>query len=297
MKATVYILSFLFLSITIKGNTIKGFVLDEETKKGIYNVEVLLVDWTTEINTSNFKTYTTKTNEKGEFFFKFDKSITFGIAFYSKNYLPKKIHNLDSIKELNISLVKCSPKNSAKLFNLNNLPNESIISPYISISYKSFNNTINYSYPFYVGYDLKNNKKCKDTSTADLLILSTNDSTLDILKSHKKGGVVPIYNDNRPRTLLFFEQLIAPEFGYKQTHILNGDEIGFFVKTKEGFFAKIILNEGRHSSTERDIKGRELEKDFILAFEYIYQKNGSNDLTYCPENFNLANYLIWNTIE
>jgi hypothetical protein len=47
--------------------SLTGYARDEETKKGIYNVEVLLVDWTTEINTSNFKTYTTKTNEKGNF--------------------------------------------------------------------------------------------------------------------------------------------------------------------------------------------------------------------------------------
>ena len=84
-----------------------------------------------------------------------------------------------------------------------------------------------------------------------------------------------------------YEKTSAPTAGYKKEYSLNGQEEGFFILCRDGkTYAKIVLEK---TNTNDIIPEGE---DFGKFFSYLYQANGSRDLSFPKTDINLKNFLI-----
>ncbi len=279
---------------TSQAKILYGIVKHSINFTGIPNVEVLLVNWTSGIQSNKYEKKYTKTDNNGNFQFEIDSTQMYGLAFFTKNFLPKKIKSVDIDSIQNINLTECEYSKSLKIYPLKE---ETITQPntYIGLKFKSLNYKINYSNTFLIGYDITKKKQCYDAYNSDIYISSKNDTTLDFIKTSEKGGLIPIYS-NDSSSHLFFDKNIAPEDGYISSFELTGKEIGFFIKDKKGNYSKLILTSGQYSSSVNDIKNRPVEQEFFIPFDLICQENGTRNLTYCIQKLNLESYLIYDEI-
>lgn len=111
----------------------------------------------------------------------------------------------------------------------------------------------------------------KDTTEATVWL--QNDGYLVVQHG---GGIIPIFNTTKKQKQnLLYEYVEAPFNDYKQIHKITGQEGGYFIKTKENMYAKLILS-GSYETIGSDNGVIYTETGYII--KVIYQPDSSNIL-------------------
>lgn len=96
------------------------------------------------------------------------------------------------------------------------------------------------------GIIIESGKNTKDTTKATIWLKADR----KLLAMHG-SGIIPIFKDTE-RKSLFFTDTEAPLNGYMKEHKITGQEIGYFIKTKDKKFSKVILSSPYEKSIPRD---------------------------------------------
>jgi hypothetical protein len=135
-------------------------------------------------------------------------------------------------------------------------------------------------------FDLIKSKSTTDTTDADIWCRIPD--TLDqphVLVAAPEGGIIPVFDDEI-RGSFMYEKRQAPKYGYVKEYTAKGNEIGYFIRCRDGkTYAKIL-----ERYVDFDTIGNgSIEYD--IYFEYLYQPNGTRNFRYNsrPERHNLIN--------
>ncbi|NDV58956.1 hypothetical protein D0T85_12680 [Bacteroides sp. 519] len=232
-----------------------GAVIDRNNTP-ISNAEVTILCWKDlglirdEVNYSKKIYYT---DSKGKFSFKFDKGykLSIGIRAYSYDIEVMEIKSDENIKDFNIVL-----NNNSK------------------------NNTI-----YYRNRSLIREYKCQEKDCLEIIeegldiVEGKNGSDADIwitqgktISTKPAGGIIPILKEGQKN--LITNYLEAPSEGYVQEYKITGKEVGYFIKTNEHTYAKVILS----ALYEKNFnEGNCLEKGYVT--QIIYQPDSTRRLS------------------
>ena len=112
---------------------------------------------------------------------------------------------------------------------------------------------------------------------SDLVVwIESEDKNLEKLHicTNREYGILPIYN-SEIKSSIYWELIYAPTNGYKTRCDITGKEVGFFLKSKNGY-AKLILNNDIVSGTRPQENGYIRFKYY--SFDWIYNPI-DNDLS------------------
>ncbi len=99
------------------------------------------------------------------------------------------------------------------------------------------------------------------------------------LLAHEGGGIIPILKDTSKYALLYGNTK-APTSGYMQKYKITGQERGYFIKTLNDRYGKIIL--GYHyEKISPDDTGVCIEEGYLISV--IYQPDANNNLDVAPK--------------
>lgn len=239
-----------------------GILLDNN-KKPIPNGKIYCKIWKKALHSEEVSSdFFTSTDNNGKFFIdlKDAEHLDFVIEctgfypFVKKGYIPNFRNSIEVLlnkEEGSFSAISSFDKENKKL--KIGIEQEVSISGIKSISIKD---TILDS-PIIVWLESENDNLKK------LFICTTNSS-----------GIFPIY-DKEINGSIYWELIYAPIDGYKKKHTINGNEVGYFIKTEKGY-AKLILDNDISSGTRPHNDG--YIKFKYYSFDWIYNAY-SNDLS------------------
>lgn len=222
----LYLVSFLFLSCNINNNICiegSGIVCDTNNMP-IPNAQIVILCWKhlgwglmSEQEVSAEKVF--YTDSSGKFDFQFEEGFKLSIAVKAKNYniAVKQLSAREDHSNINLILTENVRNNCIMYKSRSILSGKECNGLPVERSFEGFN------------FDLgKNQNKVED---ADIWISN------DTLYTKPSGGVVPI----KSKANLITNYQEAPLEGYVSSHKITGKESGYFIKTDEDKFAKIIL--------------------------------------------------------
>ncbi len=289
---TLLTISFFTLTLTTscqdKQNIkVTGQVKDELTGEPIPNAEVVVLCWyMNNIEDASFRKETLITDKVGNFAIKFDKGHQVDVASQAVGFLPARKYTKLESNEINLDLkLKRDKKNETLISHLMTTADFIAVTgkatPFLKL--RTQNKKI-----LTFGFDFATLTSKVDTLNCDLWFKIESKPTT--LVTNKSGGIIPIML-NEIKSSLLYELQYAPATGYQKSYMLTGQEEGFIIKCRDGkTYAKIILIKGRidisgpiNGSTFRD-QGR--------YFSYLYQPNGTTDLTYPKTKIDLQDFLV-----
>ena len=128
------------------------------------------------------------------------------------------------------------------------------------------------------GINVVTGKNSVDTTEVTIWMQNENHLTVQ-----KGGGVIPILRDKQEQYLLS-DLVIAPSNDYQPTYKIIGQELGYFIKTNENMYAKLIL------SGSFEVVGPDYDEVGYSTI-VIYQPDTSNILD-VTQNIDLEQLLL-----
>ena len=263
---------------------VTGQVTDEAGNP-ISNAEVRVSCWYNhDIYDTSLDKNTTKTDNKGNFQVTFEKGYNVYIAVKSKDYEPMTASRDLAESEINIPIKLRKSKTNPTIIALTTTDLVEIEttekSPYLRIRIQGLdNNNLDFNNIKTFGFDFSTLTTNTDVTQCDFWFkIEKKEGQPKILQTNKNGGLIPIL-DSEIKSSLLYEKNVAPTNGYKSEYKLNGNEAGFFVLCKDGkTYAKIILDKSLIDISSPDGQGS-FYKEFGQRFRYLYQPNGTADLS------------------
>ena len=269
---------------------ITGQITEEATGKPINEAEVVVLCWyMNNIDDASFKKQTLKTDRNGNYKVTFDKGHQVDVASQARDFLPNRKYNKLEKSEIIVDLkLKKSQENKSLISFLSTdiITNEMTEkTPFLRIRIQ--NNKIT-TY----GFDFKSLTTKTDTAQCDLWFkVEKSEKQPTTIVTNKNGGIIPILS-NEIESSLFYEKVSAPTTGYNADYTLKGDEEGFFIKCRDGkTYAKVILEKATLDIGSPTGQG-DYYKELGKFFSYLYQPNGTTDLSYATASINLENFLV-----
>lgn len=142
------------------------------------------------------------------------------------------------------------------------------------------------------GFDFHSQKMTSDTLNCDIWYKVINKAQQPtVIVANRTGGIIPVYSSEIESSFAY-EKIIAPTRGYVYECKLKGNEEGFFVRCRDGkSYGKIIFEKSEIDSGRSDDKGG-WYKDLGKYFSYLYQPNGTTDLSFSTPEIDLEDFLV-----
>ena len=281
----------LFTSCQDRSNiVVTGQITEEATGKPIKEAEVVVLCWyMNSIDDASFKKQTLKTDKNGNYKVTFDKGHQVDVASQASDFLPNRKYNKLEKNEINVDLkLKKSKQNSTLISFLNTdiiMSETTEKTPFLRIRIQK-NKITTY------GFDFTSLTTKTDTAQCDLWFkVEKSEKQPTTIVTNQNGGIIPVLSGEIESSLLY-EKVSAPITGYKADYTLKGDEEGFFIKCRDGkTFAKVILEKATLDIGSPTGQG-DYYKELGKHFSYLYQPNGTTDLSYSTTQINLENFLV-----
>jgi hypothetical protein len=265
---------------------VTGQITDEETGSPIPNADIYASCWYHHnIDDASLDKKNIKTDSLGHFEVNFDKGYSVHLISKSPNYEPNQVSN--DLKEnqifITIKLKKAKANPTLISFTENSIINieNSDKDPFLRVRIQGLkNNQLDFNNIKTYGFDFSDQTVKTDISICDIWFgREKKEGRPTTLLTNPSGGLIPIF-EKEIKSSLLYEKNIAPTSGYKSAYKLTGDEVGFFVLCKDGkTYAKIILDRSLIDISSPDGQGS-FYKEYGQRFRYLYQPNGSTNLTY-----------------
>jgi hypothetical protein len=269
---------------------VTGQITDESSGKPIPEAEVVVLCWYMHnIDDASFKKQTLKTDKNGNYRVTFDKGHQVDVASQARDFLPNRKYNKLEKSEITVDLkLKKSQENSTLVSFLNTdiiMIETTEKTPFLR--HRIQNNKIT-TY----GFDFTSLTTKTDTAQCDLWFkVEKSEKQPTTIVTNRNGGIIPILSGDIESSLLY-EKVSAPTTGYKPDYTLKGDEEGFFIKYRDGkTYAKIILEKATMDVGSPMGQGT-YYKELGRYFSYLYQPNGTTDLSYSTTQINLEDFLV-----
>jgi uncharacterized pyridoxamine 5'-phosphate oxidase family protein len=277
-----------------KNIVVTGQVIDQLTNKPIPNAEVVVLCWYMNgIEEASFKKQTITTDINGKYNTHFQEGHQIDVASKAKDYNPYRSYNELSDNKINIDLklTKIESNPTLKtLFNNDNVQE----APFLRVRIYGDKNgkILDFNNVQTFGFDFKTLKITTDTTQADFWFKTEKkEGQPTIIMTNNNAGLIPITN-NQVKSSILFEMNIAPTSGYKSTYKLQDNDEGFFILCRDRkTYGKIILEKSSIDVSTPDGKGS-FFKEFGKNFSYLYQQNGTTNLTYSNPNIDLESFLV-----
>ena len=126
------------------------------------------------------------------------------------------------------------------------------------------------------GFDFLDGRNTSNLDSADIWVEINKSNDRIILNAAPEGGIFPV---SKLDSEDFFTSLTkAPESGYVRTHVLKGDEAGFFILCRNGInVAKMIPDKRVCVLSYPDNEGNRV-KETGIRFDYLFQPDLKNRL-------------------
>jgi hypothetical protein len=135
------------------------------------------------------------------------------------------------------------------------------------------------------GFDFLYGTNTPNLDSADVWVEINKANGRIVLNAAEKGGVFPV---NKSDSENFFTNLTrAPETGYLKSHVLTGNEAGFFVLCRNGVNVAKMVPENRVCVLTYEDKDGRTVKEKGIRFDYLFQPNLKNRL-YFPVSASAA---------
>lgn len=135
------------------------------------------------------------------------------------------------------------------------------------------------------GFDFLYGINTPNLDSADVWVEINKTNGRIILNAAEKGGIFPVSKSDSENFITNITR--APGEGYVKTHVLKGDEAGFFVLCRNGVNVAKMVPENRVCVlTYKDKEGHKV-KETGIRFDYLFQPNLKNRL-YFPVSASTA---------
>ena len=274
---------------------VTGKVVDEVTGRPISNADISASCWYhVNIDDASLSNDSAKTNAAGEFKINFEKGYAVNLVAKAANYDPVQVagdleKNVISFlikiprSKPNPTLISFIEKNSLNL-------DDDEKDPYLRVRFQGLKNRqLDFNNPTNYGFDFSTQTSKTETSNCDIWFgPEKKEGQPMTLVTNKSGGLIPIF-ESEVNSSLVYEKNVAPTSGYVPTYKLTGKELGFFVLCRDGkTYAKVIFDMGLIDTSSPDGKGS-FYKEFGRKFRYLYQPDGSTNLSYPNNDINRDN--------
>jgi hypothetical protein len=276
----------------IKNISVSGVVTDVASKKPLANCEVVLLCWR---SSTHAGLYVEKaviiTNEQGQFTARFEQGMRIDLAAKAAGYQIYTQENAAlTNRQVGFSVTLTKVINASPTI-VHSLDKSRFLehSQQPSIAIRDVYRQNRKLETIYFGINLKDGQTTSSKSEADIFgERDGSDLFPAILVASGNGGLLPIFREDLKKSIIY-EMTEAPAAGYITRYKLKGNEAGFFVKLRDGTYAKLILIPEKADSSVPYNGGYYLE--YSLSFYWIYESNGSKNLTVNP-NVDLEEYLL-----
>lgn len=282
-----------------KHNVVVSGTITTDSGAPIPDAEVVVLCWFMHgLDDASFKKQTLSTDKEGKYTARFNKGHQIDVASKAVGFQPgRRYHELkknNTVINLQLSPITSNPSLVALLnTDINSFADTDSV-PLIKVRIYSGEDkeTLDLDNIETYGFDMKTFTINKDTTECDFWFkIERKNEQPDIIRSHRDGGIIPVYIADINSTFLF-EKVIAPETGYVNQHLLDGSEEGFFVLCRDGrTFGKIILEKSINDSSSPDGKGG-WYMEFVRQFSCLYQPDGTTNLSYSQPDIDLEDFLV-----
>lgn len=274
---------------TVKNIHVEGLVTDSQSRKPIQGAKVIILSWKPsgfELDDIDYVKSEVITDKDGRFIATFERGLRLDIGVMADGYIIAR----SSLDELHNGTVNAS----LSLDRIDALHPETITTTMFEnlfVGLRDYFANHDLKRTIALGINLKEGKSTEKQSEFDVWAERDEKNGFpDILCTPKSGGLIPIFEKDIKRSVLF-EKYVAPSGGYLTHYKLLGNEAGFFVKSRDGeSYGKLILK-----PEKTDVEGRDeigVFKEYRIYFRVIYQPDGSPDLFTGVENVDLEQYLL-----
>lgn len=300
ISLTVVLLLLLLASCQDRRNiTLSGQLVDGATGAPIAHGEVVALCWYQHnFYETSYKKQALTADHEGRFEATFDQGHQVDIAAKAPGYQPWRKYTKLEDNELTVILeltrVTDNPTLVSVLTTDGSLSDGDAQDTFLRVRIPALENRqkLDFERAQTFGYSLSTSTSSSDTTQADLWFrIEAREGQPTTLATPHQGGLIPILRSEVESSLLF-EQSIAPTSGYVTTYELTGSEDGFFIRCRDGnTFGKLILEKSAISISSPDGQGGSYE-EFGKRFSYLYQPNGTTNLTYPNAEVDLENFLV-----
>jgi hypothetical protein len=268
---------------------VTGQITDEASGKPIQDAEVVVLCWYMHgIDDASFKKQTLKTDKNGNYKVTFNKGHQVDVASQSRGFLPNRRYNKLEKSEINVDLKLTKSRENSSLVSF---LNTDIVTTEITEKTPFLRIRIQNNKITTYGFDFTSLTTKTDTAQCDFWFKVESEKQPTTIVANKNGGIIPILSREIESSLLY-EKVSAPTTGYKAGYTLTDDVEGFFIKCRGGeTYAKIILEKATFDIGSPMGRGN-YQKELGKHFSYLYQPNGTTDLSYSATQINLEDFLV-----
>jgi hypothetical protein len=126
------------------------------------------------------------------------------------------------------------------------------------------------------GYDFLAGESTNRLEEADVWVEIVRNSNRLMLNTGENGGIFPVYQNDNDDFLTHVTK--APESGYANSHLLTGDEAGFFVLCRNGRHVAKMIPEKRICILNYSSGAGQRLKETGIRFDYLFQPDLENRL-------------------
>ncbi|MEJ1242077.1 hypothetical protein WBG78_28275 [Chryseolinea sp. T2] len=278
---------------------VKGLVTDEENGQPIPNAEVVVLCWYMHgIDEASFVKQSVKTDKFGSYYVEFDKGHEIEAAARITGFNPARSNReLDSRHvqiDLKLARINENPSLVSHL-TIDGLPGDDDY-PFLRIRIENSRNGNGWDMFGFetLGFDLMTQRANSDTLNCDLWFKPVHELVQPkVIVAHRGGGIIPVFTKDINSSFLF-ERPIAPADGYLHEYTLTGTEEGLFVLCRDGktfgkiIFEKVEIDQGWGAEMDESVYYRDIGK----SFSFLYQPNGTRDLSFSRSDIDLEDFLV-----
>lgn len=256
----------------------QGVVVDKSTRLPVSNARISAfttyqknIDETAEVNRDAIS------DEDGNFNLSFPKGFGLTVRTSAPGYLGGVDYKV--VKRSSISdtiFISSHPFNASLVVRLMNENSYSASVPFIRERQVSDNENNGKHDLVKWGFDFLTGQNTTIIDSADVWVEINKNNGNVILNASTGGGIFPVFNYSSDDFLTHVTR--APESGYVKSHLLTGEEAGFFVLCRNGEHVAKMIPENRISVlTFKDEAGSHV-KETGIRFDYLFQPDLKNRL-------------------
>lgn len=255
-----------------------GVVADKKTGDPVSDASVMVtstyqqnIDETTELSKS------ARSDQQGRFNIAFPRGFGLTVKTSAPGFLSGLEYKVVKRSTLHDTIyISPHPFNASLVVRLSDSESFSPSVPFIRESQISGKNKNGKSETLKWGFDFLTGHNTTNLDSADIWVDINKNSNRVVLNASAGGGIFPVYDESENGFITRITK--APESGYVKSHVVTGDEAGFFILCRNGtHVAKMIPDSRICVLSYKQGDGNQV-KETGIRFDYLFQPDLKNRL-------------------
>lgn len=253
-----------------------GVVADKRTGEPVSNANIIVIstyqqniDETAELSKS------VRSNQDGRFNLEFPRGFGLTVKTSAPGFLSGLEYMVIKQSTLDDTIyISPHPFNTSLVVRLSDAESFAPSVPFIRESQISGKSKNGKSETLKWGFDFLTGQNTTNLDSADIWVNINKNSNRVVLNATAGGGIFPVYNESEDGFITRITK--APDSGYLKSHVVTGDEAGFFILCRNGTHIAKMIPENRICVLSYLKEDGSKVRETGIRFDYLFQPDLKN---------------------